>query len=428
MAEFDFIAFVQNLPKEKLVELVLKYAPESYREKVSNQNLNEEKARKVFNIAVKEMHGLFEDEELLYEPSEFASSIEAFSEKLTGFWDRYPDETGELFLFCLKRIEEIQEEGLLYNHYYDEVLDGRGFLTVIQNFTAQLPFDQKMKFIAKLEQVLDQYSYDTFYNYQEELQKIYKENELPMVRKMFVESIGNDEKPFRKAYYNFFKGTLNYEEKEFVLTKIYHLDNNLCLELVDTLVVLQKPEDAVNYLLALRESNPNPWVFTETMFFKMIQLKFELGQSIIQDLIDGLNTYSTHTFLKHAIQYVPDRKKNFEDILLAASHHHFLRYLLGYERVEEAYHLVKNSKTLDDRSVYHFYSTYGKKYPEDATKYFIQLINKELPFSGEQHYESIVKSLKHIKKWNASKTNEIVEMLRKEYKRRRNLMKMLEDF
>lgn len=91
MTEFNFTAFVQNLPKEKLVELVIKYAPESYREEVSNQNLKEEKARKVFDKAVKDIHGLFEDDELLYEPSDFASSIEAFSEKLMGLKDRYPD-------------------------------------------------------------------------------------------------------------------------------------------------------------------------------------------------------------------------------------------------------------------------------------------------------------------------------------------------
>lgn len=154
MAEFDFTAFVKSLPKEKLIKLFLKYAPDSYREEVINQNLDGSLAKAAFDKLSKQIKRVFDNEELLYEPSDFEVSLVGLSEKLSGFWDRFPEATGEIFLFCIKRIEEIQDEGLLYNSYHDKGLDGRSFLGIIQRYGANLPFKKKIEFVGKLEKEL----------------------------------------------------------------------------------------------------------------------------------------------------------------------------------------------------------------------------------------------------------------------------------
>ncbi len=177
MPEFDFTAFVKSLPKEKLVELFLMYAPDSYREEVINQHLDGSMAKAAFEKVSKQIERIFNDEELLYEPSDFEVSLVNLTKKLSGFWDRFPDETGDIFLFCIKRIEEIQDEGLLYNSYHDDGLDGSRFLAIIQQYVASLPFEQKIEFVGKLEKELESFSYNTFYSYPDELNLIYSDSE-----------------------------------------------------------------------------------------------------------------------------------------------------------------------------------------------------------------------------------------------------------
>lgn len=428
MPEFDFTSFVKSLPKEKLEELVLKYAPDSYREEVSNQNLDDNKVKKAFEKLSKQIIDLFENDEYLDGPSDFEGSLVRLSEKLSGLWDRNTDETGNLFLFCIKKIDLVQQEGLLYNSYHDEMFDGSAFLTIVQKYIVSLPFERKIEFVQKLEEELSSNSCGTFYNYPNELNLIYCDPEIPRVMELFLQNVKDENKPFRKEYYYFLKNGLDLIEKEYVLTKIYHLGEGLCLDLVETLEQLQKHDVAIQYLEALKQANPDPWAFTEELFVKLMQLKKIVELSIKADLIIGLKVYKTDTLLEKTIDFLPEENLEFESTIKSASHYYFLKYLIGKNRIDEAYQLVSDSKTLDDQSIYKFFTTYGKRYPEDSTHYFIQRLHRELPNTGDRHYESIVDSLKYIRKVNPIKTQEILEMLRKEYKRRRNLMAMLEGF
>ncbi|WP_057939778.1 hypothetical protein [Algoriphagus resistens] len=426
MPEFDFTTFVKNLPQEKLVELVLKFAPNSFREEVSNQHLDVDKARTAFDRIAKDIKGLFDDRNLLYEPYEFEASLEGLSERLSGLWDRFPVETGKLFLFCIQKIEEVQDDGMLYRDYPEEYFEGDTFLAVIQRYILILPFGQKIEFVEKVEKELESSGYSTFSNFGNELHLIYKDSEKPLMKEVFLKSLSREDKPNHAHYYRFLRDILNLEERAYILEKIYHSDKSLCLELVDTLVQLQKPETAIQYLEALRDANSNPWVFTEDLFLKLVYLKNAGGKPIFEDLISGLKTYKTNTLLGRVIEFYPDKRIEFEEIGKSASHHFYLKYLIEKDRIDEAHQLVLASNTLDDQSILHFFKKYCEKYPGDATAYFIKLIDKELPYTGDHHYESIVNLLQSIFKVNPIKAVEIANSIKKDYKRRRNLMAMLD--
>lgn len=250
MPEFDFTTFVKNLPQEKLVELVLKFAPDNFREEVSNQHLDMEKARTAFDRIAKKIKGLFENQDLLYEPSEFEANLEGLSERLSGLWDRFPSEVGQLFLFCLRKIEEVQDEGMLYRDYPEEYFEGESFLAVIQRYILILPFWQKVEYVEKVEKKLESSGYTTFANFGKELHLIYKDSEKPYVKELFFKFLKKEDKPNHARYYKFLRDILELEERAYILEKIYHLDKSLCMALVDTLVQLQKPETAIQYLEA----------------------------------------------------------------------------------------------------------------------------------------------------------------------------------
>jgi hypothetical protein len=426
MQEFDFNAFVKTLPQERLAELVIRFAPESYREELKNQHLSDRDARRTFDRMVQSIKELLEDEDLWDEPSEFDSSLTGWAEKLSGLWDRFEAETGELFLFCIKRIEEIQNDGRLYRHWPEEYYDGSGFLAVIQQFAGSLPFNQKIEFVSKLENILMSYGHETFYSYTRELDLIYKESDQVFLKNWFLKSVRSEENSFHKHYYHFLKDTLSLEERALVLEKIYHQETSLCLDLVETLVALKMPGTAIGYLEELRKVNPDPWIFTQELFIKLIELKKSEGLPFYEDLISGLEKYKTNSLLEKSIELCPEKSLELEALVRSNSHYYFLKYLINRDRTDEAHQLVLTSKTLDDQSVLNFFKTHCEKYPSDATNYFTKLINKELVFTGDRHYESIVNSLQYIFKVSPSKALEIASTIKRNYKRRRNLVAMLD--
>jgi hypothetical protein len=425
MSEFDFTAFVKSLSKQQLETLVLEFAPESYREEVRYRQLDGSDAKLAFDKVAKKIRALFDDVDLLYEPSDFEASLIGLTEKLAGFWDRFPEETGELLLFCIKKIDESQEDGFLYNQYYDDIYDGSSFLALIQRFAASLSFDQKLVFLDKLEPLLSNYAHDTFSGYGDALDGIFSESDIPLLKASFLGSVSDERKPFRTAYYHFLKDSLDLQERERVLEQIYHLDKRLCLELVDVLEAQKKPGVAVAFLESLRQANANPMVFGESLFIRLLQLRHAAGKPLRNDILEGLRVYRTDSLLELGIGLEPEGRLAFEEALKDGSHYHFLKYLLRKERIEEAHQLVMQSKTLDGRSEYDFFAKYCKKFPEDATRFFVSQIERELQYTGDAHYEAIVAALGHIRAVNPAKAQEITDMLRREYKRRRNLMAML---
>jgi len=426
MQEFDFNAFVKTLPQERLAELVIRFAPESYREELKNQHLSDRDARGTFDRIVQSIKELLDDEDLWDDPSEFDSNLTGLAEKLSGLWDRFEAETGELFLFCIKRIEEIQDDGRLYRHWPEEYYDGCGFLAVIQQFARRLPFNQKIEFVSKLEHILTSYGYDTFYSYPRELDLIYKESDQALLKNWFIKSSRSEENFFHKHYYHFLKDSLSLAERAIVLKKIYHQESGLCLDLVETLVALKIPGAAIGYLEELRKANPDPWIFTQELFIKLIELKKSEGLPFFEDLISGLKKYKTNSLLEKSIELFPERSLELEALVKSNSHYYFLKYLINRGRVEEAHQLVLTSKSLDDQSVLDFFKKYCEKYPSDSTNYFTKLIEKELVYTGDRHYEAIVNSLQYIFKVSPSKAVEIASMIKRDYKRRRNLVAMLD--
>ncbi|MFT4854756.1 MAG: hypothetical protein ACI9UV_002163 [Algoriphagus sp.] len=427
MPEFDFIAYINSVSREQLVTLVLKFAPDSYREQMRNLNLDAENAKKTFEKITRQIEQLFEDEELLNEPADFEASIVEYGEKLSAFWARFPEETGDIFLHCLKRIDDIEEEGLLYNHYRDRSYDGDSFLEIIQRYAASLPFQEKTQFVLKLERLLESFSHSSFYSYESGLNIIFSDVEIPALKSLFMERVAKNDTPYQHFYYRFLSDALDDEEKEYVLSRIYHMDKSLSLELVDTLVQLQKPLEAIRFLEELRRANPDSRTFSESLFIRLIELKAAGGSTIKADLYSGIKTYGTHTLLSKAIQLIPEHKPELELILESVSHYYYLKYLIGINRIDEAHKLVIDSKKLDEHSIHQFFTAYFKDYPEDASRYFSQLIDRELDYTGDRHYESIIDSLQYLLKVDPTKAAQIVVMIRTDYKRRRNLIAMLDN-
>ena len=67
-------------------------------------------------------------------------------------------------------------------------------------------------------------------------------------------------------------------------------------------------------------------------------------------------------------------------------------------------------------------------FPEDAAICFGQVIEKNLQKTGDRYYEAIADAIRHLSVINGVKSNEYLFDIRTNYKRRRNLISLLETF
>src|SRR5690606_3838471 len=134
--------------------LVLKFAPQSFKTEIKNSYLEIDQAKKLFEKTAQKLKNLLIEVESYYEPSDFEGQLTGFFEKLKGIWYKFPTETGDLIIEIIEKIGDALDEGMLYDHYYDDIYDGREFLTLIQEYISGLPIQNKIKFISRFEDAI----------------------------------------------------------------------------------------------------------------------------------------------------------------------------------------------------------------------------------------------------------------------------------
>lgn len=157
--------YLGNLTKEELVELILKFAPQSFIDAINQQFISEREATKIFKAASKSTLKLFKDEELLWDPSEFERQLAQELETVRGLWNKLPVEIGDLIIKVIEKIEESFEEGYLYIERYDradEYVEAEEVNDYIISFVNSLPNDLRSNYVPELKNVLDQAGYGTF--------------------------------------------------------------------------------------------------------------------------------------------------------------------------------------------------------------------------------------------------------------------------
>ncbi len=102
--------------------------------------------------------------------------------------------------------------------------------------------------------------------------------------------------------------------------------------------------------------------------------------------------------------------------------HWYYDYLEADKRVEEMHDMLK----ILESNKLSFFTKYKHSYKEEAIDFFKAEINRELEFTGNNHYESIASYLKELQVLVEKEPFAVmVHRLKVEYKRRRNFVKIL---
>ena len=145
-----FESYIKSLSKEKLEEMVIKFAPDTFKLKIENSHKDLSYAKSQFLKISNNLENLFYDEELLFEPYNFEAALMNNINKLEGLTDKLPEETFNLIIYVLENIEKSFDEGYLYNQDYwrdDEFFVSTDFENFIIEFLNKLPLQTKVDYL-----------------------------------------------------------------------------------------------------------------------------------------------------------------------------------------------------------------------------------------------------------------------------------------
>lgn len=115
----DLQNHLATLSKEKLIELVIAYAPESFKQEIIFKDAPKEEQKVRINEIVSQIQSDLNDEELLYEPEGFQNKLFSHLEQLKSLLNQDPEHLFEVIFDLVDEIESKEEEGYLYNDYHD---------------------------------------------------------------------------------------------------------------------------------------------------------------------------------------------------------------------------------------------------------------------------------------------------------------------
>lgn len=165
--------YLESLTKENLIDLILKFAPQSFFDSINVQLASQDEAVVIFRKASKAINTILSDDNLLYNPSQFERELLKQLEKIRGLWDKFPSQIGDLIIRIIEEVEQAFEDGYLYITNYDsqgdDYFESEDVNEYIVCFVSNLTNDIKPNYVEKLKKVLEDSGYSTFLSVQRKL-------------------------------------------------------------------------------------------------------------------------------------------------------------------------------------------------------------------------------------------------------------------
>ncbi len=418
----------EQLSKKELVDLLIRLAPEPLKKYIAGKNISETKAQNLLEQVKSRIETLFRDDELLCNPSEFDLELSKELETLSGLQDKIPGETGDLLLDITGRINELLYEGYLDDYYNDDSFSGDTFYEFVRNYAVHLPFTQKVNFLDRLQACFDEnewYSRSHQALYRPEM--LFDPPELPELKNHIFKLIDRNKTQKALIYFDVISDHCTDEELEQMLLSLHTASERLTLKLAELYKKHNRQKEAIIVLEKYLSSDTLEKSMHEGAIYSLlIDLKHETGQSDIDTVFRALKISPDMDLFRKAVAYFPDQTNELEAFLENRYPSQYISYLESGNRLQEALLFVqKKEDWLHDDTVSRFYKRHGKIAPDAAIRYFTGRIDRELEHTGEYHYITIADSIRAIRGIDSRLAADIVEDLRKNYKRRRNLMKRI---
>ncbi len=424
----NYQSYLETLSKEKLIELIMKYAPKQFFIEIGNSFSGNKEAVNVFMKVQKAIQRLFKDSDLLYSPSEFEGALLKQINLLKGLEKHLKKEIGELIMYVVNEIDSAFDEGYLYTDGYNEdYFTSEDFEKYIIKYATSLEFEERIIFLQNLGDLLNNQNYDTFHNIIQLYSDAFNEKDIPHLKEKVLKNIGSLALPLKEKFYEILRSTLSFDEKEFILKILSENSDEYVLELAEMLKNGNRISDAIKVLKKYISKTGDEFI-DEKIFMLFLDLMQSQGNDISKPSLEAITRCSTDKMLLKIAQLKSADIKLCEDILKRKNPEKMLDYYEKTGRLNEALTLINESKDIWSNRVFEFYKSHKKEFSSDAENFFRNIIDKNLLSTGDSYYHAIVDALKQINQINPALVKEMCEDIRKNYNRRRNLMQLISNF
>lgn len=419
--------YLDSLSHKELAGLVEKFAPQNFRTEIFNRSSDKAEAKAVFRKIRGEIENLFNDEELLYSPSEFEGALLNNLYKLKGFESHLEEEIGKLILFIIEEINQAFDGGYLYIDDFqgDDFFESEEFCDIVAGYVRQLEFVERIEFLEGLDESLNYMEYSTFEQLGLDFADYFQDNERKMISEFLLMNRDRVSVSFISRFYKGISDGLKESEKIKLLKRLKDENETDLIEYCTILMSNEKDEEGYKEIESVILSDRavcNP---------EINLLYLELSVLLFKDLkaaaLIAIRNCPKAKILQQIKQMDIPEYTMISDILKNKNPDEYLLYLEKEKLFSEAVDFINNGKT-SEYQAFDFYKRNKKDVVRDAEDFFIKRINKELAFTGESHYMKIAEAIDQISAINRDRAGKISEELRTNFKRRTSLIKMISRF
>lgn len=422
LEEKDLGAYLKSLSKDELIQLLVKWAPSDFYKYVKDKTSPTKQAESLLNKTTKAINRLFKDDDFLYDPIAFENKLIQLLNEISGLYEKIPQQIADLLIAILEEIEFLEEDGYLYQDYPEEVFDGERLEQFILEFLVGLDSQLKIDFITQLQRFSEHHSFEKL---QTHLLDGITETEMLFFKDKFLENIKNYVFPDYNNVYLKIKPNLTENEIENALKILCNENDLYMVEYLSLLKENGKLGEAYKIGYSYVESNEK-YHLDRKIYEILIDLLFLQNLEMEQPAIDILQKKPECELLEQIIKYLPEKQSVFETVLEEKSPEELLEFYEQNNRLTDAVALIERSDMYEE-TIYRFFKRHKKDFPKNAEKIFVSRIYQNLERTGDYYYEAIKTHLEELKGINKDKFDQMLSMIRKEYKRRRNLMALLQN-
>ena len=425
-----FYEYLQTLSKKELVDLVKKFAPDVFRIEIKNKFANADYAKNTLQKVKKNIGNLFENRYLMNDYGDFNNELDNELSKLSGLEKSLNYELEEFLFQIMQMINDAIEKDELCEYDDDYGYEPSSFFKdFFTGFVTSLDTVKKIAFLAKLDGQLEKQSYSTFDCMRDAANTAFNDSDLPYLKDALTANCKTLSLEMTGKYYDRVHNLLSYTEKTAILEILSEQNSERVVELAalhDTHGELSKAIETLNCWLA--ENHGSYFNLHEDVYSMYLDLLKKKNGDISKDAEEIIVHCPTHTMLTKIISLTDLTDGNaarYEVLLEHNNAGEILRYLQNNDRLPEALELIKRKPNISESLQNEFFRTYKNLFPEEATYFFSRVIQKNLQKSGDHYYEIITNAIRQMMMVNPIKANEYLYLITTKYKRRTNMMKML---
>ncbi len=432
--EFSFENYVNSLSIDALKTLVIKFAPQKYREKIKNQHSSANDEASNIHKIKQNIEKILEYIDDAYDSEYYEKKILQQLDKIDGMSSAVAIEVYDIFINIITSINDAIDQGYLYNHYSDTSFEGFEIGARIFSYYSEKPKEIKEEYILKLllaENNIGDYALEFDF-----LNLLFNKCDLETIYRLVCKYLEEGGQVYDREIETLVNKKQEYENDqiffELIKTIYKYSDNNLTIK-----YLLSHYKETKQYLEAvhllekkLKDQKFISGIEIDHYFQELILLKQTLKSNDLEiwciKYFEKSTKAQTLAFIR---PFLADESTALEKNLEKEALHEYLEFLMIDNRIEEVNPNLemfeKKHKQLYDQ----FILKYMKTWPEKAKTVLYLKIEKATEYTGEGYYNEIILLLQKLKKIEHTEVlKTYVNKLKSHFSRRRNFIEKLNKF